>query len=598
MTTPSLDPRTWPTAEREHYLDLSLRLFAGDPAYGSRDNAIILGSTGPFAQLAARKALEAGGTIIDAVVTMALAQTTLAMGSWVSFAGICNLVFYEAETGRVHSLNGGFRTFKLETDPLTIPAQPEPSGRTALVPGFFKALEQAHQRWGRLPWADLFEPALYLADEGFEIAAEHVGVFAFRADVLQRTPEGRAIFCDAEGELPKLGSTFRQPALAATLRAIAAQGSDFVYTGPWAHKFVEVVNREGGKASLDDLAEYDTLVDEPYTTTYRGYDVHTLAGERGGAALCEALNLAELAEVGDPLTSGDDLYWMVQISRQCMATLIDPPDRERTTKEHAERVWKLMQNKGGAAVKEALATSLHSDFIGGVDEFGNVVAVLHSVNTSMWGTTGIFVDGIGVPDSAAIQTDLLAKVGPGGLVANVSEPAIFLKDGKPVLASSIIGTGMPDVPLQCLTAVLDRGLTPGQAVTRPLFQGPSILSKPARPDGDGANDPQNGTAQTVRVANDPQNGGAVATDADDADTKKRRWQEALDNLDEVSQVFEEGFAEAVLDEARAKGLRIEVKDPRDKTIPRGFWLGVLIDQETGRLHAARTRGTWGVVEGY
>src|SRR4051812_5947491 len=61
MTTNPLDPRGWPAAELAHYSDLNLRLFAGDAVYGRRDNAIILGSTGPLAQLAARKALEAGG---------------------------------------------------------------------------------------------------------------------------------------------------------------------------------------------------------------------------------------------------------------------------------------------------------------------------------------------------------------------------------------------------------------------------------------------------------------------------------------------------------------------------------------------------------
>ncbi|HEX9890246.1 MAG TPA: gamma-glutamyltransferase [Nitriliruptorales bacterium] len=590
----ALDPRSWPVAELAHYQDLSQRLFLGEPAYGSRDHAIILGSTGPLAQLAARKALEAGGTIVDAAITMALTQTTLAMGSWVSFAGIFNMVLYEAQTGQVHSLNGGYATFRDEHDPLSIPRQPEPSGRSALVPGFFAAIQAAHDRWGRLPWADLFEPALYVAEEGFEVAQEHVGLFAFREDVLERTEEGRAIFLDENGELPGLGATFRQPALAATLRAIARDGADHVYRGPWAQRFVEIVNREGGKASLEDLAEYRPLIGAPLRTTYRDVEVATLAGERGGVALCEALNLAELADLGDPTTSGEALFWMVQIARQAMGSLLDPPDERRATKEHAREVWKEMSNVGHATLDADLEASLHSDFIAGVDEDGNVLTLLHSVNTSMWGTTGIFVDGIGVPDSGAIQPELIAKVGPGALVPNVSEPAIFLRDGKPVLASSIIGTGMPDVPLQCLTAILDRGMTPAQAISRPLFHGPSIFSKPdrnakrAEPGDDGPGD----------EVHDPQNGTVSARASSNGATSREKMYAALRKFDEVPQVLETGFDEEVLDDARGRGLAIEVKDPRDGTIPRGFWIGVSIDPDTGRLHAARTRGTWGVVEGY
>src|SRR5438270_13035380 len=95
----SLDPTHWPAPERAHYLDLGHRMFGGDPMYGSRDHTIILSSTGPFAQLAARHALAAGGTLVDAALTMALAQTVLAMGSWVSFAGILNLLYHDATTG-------------------------------------------------------------------------------------------------------------------------------------------------------------------------------------------------------------------------------------------------------------------------------------------------------------------------------------------------------------------------------------------------------------------------------------------------------------------------------------------------------------------
>src|SRR5690349_468677 len=118
-TQPTLDPRTWPVAEVAHYLDLSRRVFGGPPEYGTRDNAIILGSTGPFSQLAARKALEQGGSIVDAAMVMALAQTTMAMGSWVSFAGILNLVHYNAATGAIEGINGSFATCLDEDDPLS-----------------------------------------------------------------------------------------------------------------------------------------------------------------------------------------------------------------------------------------------------------------------------------------------------------------------------------------------------------------------------------------------------------------------------------------------------------------------------------------------
>jgi gamma-glutamyltranspeptidase/glutathione hydrolase len=128
---------------------------------------MVTGSSGPFAELAGRRALEIGGTAADAVLTTALAQVVLAAGSWVSFAGIFSLVYYEAAADKVHSLHAGYKTFQEEAAPLTIPGSPTPSGRTALVPGFFAGVEAAHRKFGKLPWKEIFEPAIYAAATGY-----------------------------------------------------------------------------------------------------------------------------------------------------------------------------------------------------------------------------------------------------------------------------------------------------------------------------------------------------------------------------------------------------------------------------------------------
>jgi acetyl esterase/lipase len=70
----------------------------------------------------------------------------------------------QAGTGRVDSLSAGFAAFAAETDPATIPRAPQPSGRSALVPGFVAGIGAAHRRFGRLPWSDLFSPAIWVAE--------------------------------------------------------------------------------------------------------------------------------------------------------------------------------------------------------------------------------------------------------------------------------------------------------------------------------------------------------------------------------------------------------------------------------------------------
>src|SRR5690349_7601176 len=118
-----------------------------NPASGTAEHGIVVGSTGPFAQLCGAKVLEAGGNAMDAAVATSIAQITLAAGCWVSFAGIFTVVYYDASTGEVSSLVAPFKTYAGETDPMTIPRPPTASGRTSMVGGFFAGAHAAHERF-------------------------------------------------------------------------------------------------------------------------------------------------------------------------------------------------------------------------------------------------------------------------------------------------------------------------------------------------------------------------------------------------------------------------------------------------------------------
>jgi gamma-glutamyltranspeptidase / glutathione hydrolase len=115
----TLNPTTWDPTERDDYLDRSSFVGIG-PAFDRGGRAMVIGSSGPFAELAGRRALEVGGTAADAVLTTALAKVVLAYGCWVSFAGIFSMVYYEAAADKVHSLHAGYKTFRDEASPLTL----------------------------------------------------------------------------------------------------------------------------------------------------------------------------------------------------------------------------------------------------------------------------------------------------------------------------------------------------------------------------------------------------------------------------------------------------------------------------------------------
>ena len=107
--------------------------------------------------------LNRGGSAVDAVLASALARITLDMGNIVSFAGIYLMVYYEAGTGKVSSLNACFKTVLEEDSPLTIPSSGIPNARAVLVPGFMAGVQAAHDKFGRLSFPEIFAPAIAIA---------------------------------------------------------------------------------------------------------------------------------------------------------------------------------------------------------------------------------------------------------------------------------------------------------------------------------------------------------------------------------------------------------------------------------------------------
>lgn len=482
-----LSPAKW--SDREALEELNA-FFGTDKPMAEGEHGVISGTTGPQAVRAGLEALRQGGTAADAVIATALTQISLAGGAWVSYAGIFNLVYYEAESGEVFNVNGAYDTVRGETEPLTIPtstttgAEHQPSGRTALVPGFFSGLGATHDRFGKLPWASLFEPAIHYAENGVLLSAIHTSMIERRKEALSRLPSTRRIFTDKDGDFLGEGDLLRQPELAATLRAVAEQGIDYVYRGPWAERLVEAVQRDGGKLSMEDMRSYEALVAEPVHSTYNGFDVygHGLPAQ-GGVHVAEVLNLAEAAglrDMGHYAKSPEAFFWVNQMTNLMGIVFLPEPMRRalygdldatlagRTGKENAEGLWARMQSGIAPLTKVPTpADPKHSDAIVAIDAYGNVAAVVHTINTSAWGDTAIFVDGISIPDSASFQQALIAEAGPGKRLPDPTEPMIVLRDGKPVAALASIGSGLHQKTVSVLLNLLDWEMDIKEAIDAP-----------------------------------------------------------------------------------------------------------------------------------
>ncbi|UPY39169.1 gamma-glutamyltransferase [Sediminicoccus sp. KRV36] len=131
-------------------------------------------------------------------------------------------------------------------------------GRAVGVPGVMRMLEEAHRAHGKLPWAELFAPAIRLAEEGFPVSPRLARLLAGFAGTLRRDPGARAIYFTPEGAPLAEGARLRNPALAATLRAIAEEGANALHRGPIAQEIVRAVRGHAnpGLMTADDLAGY------------------------------------------------------------------------------------------------------------------------------------------------------------------------------------------------------------------------------------------------------------------------------------------------------------------------------------------------------
>jgi gamma-glutamyltranspeptidase / glutathione hydrolase len=225
---------------------------------------------------AGRAMLDRGGSAVDAMIASQLVLTLVEPQSS-GIGGGAFLLHYDARTKRVAALDAreqaplGADASLLLHDGKPIPfREAVVGGRAVGVPGVPRLLEVAHARYGKLPWAALFGPAIRIAEEGFPISARlHRALVLHKALAKERV--AGAYFFTPAGEPKPIGTVLRNPELAATLRKIAAHGADAFYTGEIAADIVATVQAQPNPGSItaDDLARYRVRDAEPVCASYR-----------------------------------------------------------------------------------------------------------------------------------------------------------------------------------------------------------------------------------------------------------------------------------------------------------------------------------------
>jgi gamma-glutamyltranspeptidase/glutathione hydrolase len=319
---------------------------------------------------------------------------------------------------------------------------------SATVPGALVAYELAHRRFGKLPWARLFDPAIRLARDGFVMdwyATLIFGAYAFR---LHRNAEAkRTYYRDGAPYRPPTGfeppDRLRQPDLARSLELIARDGADAMYRGDLARAIVDDIRALGGILDREDFTRYEARATSPLEARYHRHRVLTLAGLSGGATMARALELLDKSDLrACPQLGAESLH--------VIATALREAFRERLT---------------------AMADSPNTTHVNVVDRDRMCVSLTATLGGGFG--SGVMARGTGIVLTNGMywfdpRPGTANSVAPGKRVLWAGAPSIVLRDDRPLLVCGAPGgRKIMSAVVQTIVNVVDYGDGPQDATSRP-----------------------------------------------------------------------------------------------------------------------------------
>lgn len=253
----------------------------------------MVAAANPLAVQAGYDVLAAGGTAVDAMVAVQMVLNLVEPQSS-GIGGGAFLVYYDAATGDLTTLDGRETAPMAADGNLFMGPDGEPmgfwqavvGGRSVGTPGTVMLMEVAHDRYGSSSWADLFQPAIDLAESGFEVTPRLAGMLDGNTATRLQTYEAARDYFFPNGTALAVGDVVQNQPFAETLRAIAANGSSAFYSGDLAEAIVTAVQsteENPGLLALDDLAAYQVIERPPVCQAYRGYEVCGMGPPSSGA---------------------------------------------------------------------------------------------------------------------------------------------------------------------------------------------------------------------------------------------------------------------------------------------------------------------------
>jgi gamma-glutamyltranspeptidase/glutathione hydrolase len=463
----------------------------------------------PEATEAGLSVLEAGGNALDAVLACAFAQGVVdPMMCGIGGIGILHL--YDPVSGKNVILDGSS----------TCPAASHPEMWTALferecldgygyvlragvnelghaavaTPGIMRVFGDAHAGFGKLPWAELFGPAIGLAETGWAVRPHVAYMFALdeapygRLPYVKKlafTPDGRSLYLRPDGTPKRLGDRVRNPDLATTLRGLARDGAISFYTGDIARRIADDMRANEGLLTFADLAGFNIRTRTPLRVSYRGRVVAAPPPPGGGIVVAEMLRILERFDL-TALGHNEPEYIRVIAEAMKIAggdkdrhigdpDFVAPPLERLLSDAYTDECAARIRRAEKTPLSRINADAKNTTTVSCIDRDGMVVSLTHTNGVP----SGVIAPGSGFMLNGAMnwydpRPGRATSIAPGKRRFSSMTPSIVFEDQKPVMTLGSPGGAWIGVAvLQVLLNVLDWGMSMQEAVAAPRFSATS-----------------------------------------------------------------------------------------------------------------------------
>jgi gamma-glutamyltranspeptidase / glutathione hydrolase len=453
-----------------------------------RSQHAMVASSQPLASEVGLEVLKRGGNAVDAAIAMA-AMLNVTEPMMTGMGGDAFMLVYWSRTKELKGLNASGRAPRaLSLDYFAkrnAKQMPEFGMESITVPGAFDGWVTLLEKYGTMKLADLLEPAIECAENGFPVMEKTAEDWNAEVAKLKKSPAAAANYL-VDGRAPRPGEIFRQPNLARTLRTLGRGGRDAFYKGEIARAIADYCEKNGGFISLADLAAQKSDWVDPISTNYRGYTVYEIPPNGQGLTALLTLNILEGFDLA-ALSKQPVRYYHTLIE----ATKLAFADRNRYIADPAFSKAPVVEllSKNYAAKRRALInpnkaldsppagllnTGSDTTYFTIVDKDGNAVSFINSLFDSFGsgivaGDTGIVLQNRG--SAFSLDQAHPNHLEPGKRPFHTIIPAMVFKDNKLFMSFGVMGGGIqPQGHVQVLVNIIDLGMGLQQAVDAPRFR--------------------------------------------------------------------------------------------------------------------------------